>query len=420
MYLLNKRLIFHIDVNNAYLSWTATYLLEKGYNIDLRKIPSVIGGNEETRHGIVLAKSEPAKNYKIQTGETLFSARIKYKNLIVVPPHYDLFKRCSDFMVELLNEYTPNIQRFSCDECFLDFTNMENLYKNPLNLAYEIKDRIEEELGFTVNIGISSNKLLSKIASDFDKPNKVHTLFPDEIEEKMWPLDVGELFGVGRKTLKKLNNYGIKTIGDLANFDVDILKYKLKSYGEQIHKYANGIENSEVRKSNYTGMKGMGNSITTHFDMTTKDEAHMVISSLCETIGMRLRKNNSCFNVVSINYKTDSFFYRRKQKKLNYSTDSTQDIKKEAIKLFDELWEEEPLRQVGVHVAGLSNNNEVQLSLLENGCNEKKKNLDKTIDNIRNKYGNYSISTAQFLDTPIPPLCGGINEDDYPTMSSLI
>ncbi|MPN57490.1 DNA polymerase IV [bioreactor metagenome] len=164
----------------------------------------------------------------------------------------------------------------------------------------------------------------------------------------------------------------------------------------------------------------MGNSITTHFDMTTKDEAHMVISSLCETIGMRLRKNNSCFNVVSINYKTDSFFYRRKQKKLNYSTDSTQDIKKEAIKLFDELWEEEPIRQVGVHVAGLSNNNEFQLSLLENGCNEKKKNLDKTIDNIRNKYGNYSISTAQFLDTPIPPLCGGINEDDYPMMSSLI
>lgn len=417
---MNKRLIFHIDVNNAYLSWTATYLLEKGYNVDLRKIPSVIGGNEETRHGIVLAKSEPAKNYKIQTGETLFSARIKYKNLIVVPPHYDLFKRCSDFMVELLNEYTPNIQRFSCDECFLDFTNMENLYENPLNLAYEIKDRIEEELGFTVNIGISSNKLLSKIASDFDKPNKVHTLFPNEIEEKMWPLDVGELFGVGRKTLKKLNSYGIKTIGDLANFDIDILKYKLKSYGAQIYKYANGIENSEVRKSNYIGMKGMGNSITTHFDMTTKDEAHMVISSLCETIGMRLRKNNSCFNVVSINYKTDSFFYRRKQKKLNYSTDSTQDIKKEAIKLFDELWEEEPIRQVGVHVAGLSSNNEVQLSLLENGCNEKKKNLDKTIDNIRNKYGNYSISTAQFLDTPIPPLCGGINEDDYPTMSSLI
>lgn len=417
---MSKRLIFHIDVNSAYLSWTAAYLLDKGYQVDIRNIPSVIGGNEEARHGIVLAKSDPAKNYKIQTGETLFSARIKCKNLVIVPPHYDLFKRCSDFMVELLNEYTPNIQRFSCDECFLDFTNMENLYKTPLDLAYEIKDRIEKELGFTVNIGISSNKLLAKIASDFNKPNKVHTLFPEEIELKMWPLDVGELFGVGKKTLKKLNTYGIKTIGDLANFDVDILKYKLNSYGEQIWKYANGIENSEVRKSNYIGIKSMGNSTTTHFDITTKSEASMVISSLCETIGMRLRKNKSCFNVISIHYKTDSFFSRRKQKKLSYFTDSTQDIKKEAIKLFGELWEEEPIRQIGVHVTGLFNNNEVQLSLLEEGNTEKKKNLDNTIDNIRNKYGKYSISTAQFIDTPMPPLCGGINEDDYPMMSSLI
>ena len=417
---MNKRLIFHIDVNSAYLSWTAAYLLDKGYKIDIRNIPSVIGGNEEARHGIVLAKSDPAKNHKIQTGETLFSARIKCTDLVVVPPRYDLFKRCSDFMVELLNEYTPNIQRFSCDECFLDFTDMENSYKNPLDLAYEIKDRIKKELGFTVNIGISSNKLLAKIASDFNKPNKVHTLFPGEIELKMWPLDVGELFGVGKKTLKKLNSYGIKTIGDLANFDVDILKYKLNSYGEQIWKYANGIENSQVRKSNYIGMKSMGNSTTTHFDITTKREASMVISSLCETIGMRLRKNNSCFNVISIHYKTDSFFSRRKQKKLSYSTDSTQDIKKEAITLFGELWEEEPIRQIGVHVTGLFNNNEVQLSLLEEGSIEKKKNLDKTIDNIRNKYGEYSISTAQFIDTSIPPLCGGINEDDYPMMSSLI
>ena len=417
---MSERLIFHIDVNSAYLSWTAAYMLDKGYEIDLRNIPSVIGGNEETRHGIVLAKSIPAKKYKINTGETLFSARMKCENLVVVPPHYDLFKRCSDSLVNLLLEYTPNIQRFSCDECFLDFTNMEHLYPDPLLLANEIKDRVHRELGFTVNIGISTNKLLAKVASDFTKPNKVHTLYPHEIQEKMWPLDVGDLFGVGRKTLKKLNDYGIKTIGDLAKFDVEILKYKLKSYGVQIWNYANGIENSEVRKSNYIAMKGMGNSTTTHFDMTTREEAHMVISSLCETIGMRLRRNNSCFDVISIHYKTDSFFSRRKQRKLHYCTDSTHDIKKEALKLFDELWEMEPIRQVGVHVTGLSSSDEMQLSLFEEGNNEKKKNLDKTIDNLRERFGKDIVSTAQYLNTPISPLAGGIGEDDYPMMSSLI
>lgn len=416
----NNRLIFHIDVNSAYLSWTAADMLQHGYKLDLRKIPSVIGGNEETRHGIVLAKSSPAKNFQINTGETLFSARIKCKNLVVVPPNYGLYKRCSDSMVKLLSEYTPNIQRFSCDECFLDFTNMENLYDNPLNLANEIKNRIENELGFTVNIGISNNKLLAKVASDFSKPNKVHTLYPHEIKEKMWPLCVGDLFGVGRKTKKKLNDLGITTIGDLAKYDVEVLRYKLKSYGVQIWQYANGIENSDVRKSNYINMKGMGNSTTTHFDITTREEAHMVIGSLCETLGMRLRKNESCANVISIHYKTDSFFSRRKQRKLFYSTDTTYDLKNEAYRLFDELWEHESIRQVGVHVTGLSSNSQVQLSLFEEGSNEKKRNLDSVIDTLRDKFGNNAVHTANYLHTPISTFNGGIGEEDYPMMSSLI
>lgn len=415
-----NRLIFHIDVNSAYLSWTATHMLQNGHKTDLRKIPSVIGGNEETRHGIVLAKSLPAKNFQISTGETLFSARIKCKNLVVVPPNYSLFKSCSDAMVNILRGYTPNIQRFSCDECFLDFTNMEKRYDDPVKLAHEIKDKIYAELGFTVNIGISTNKLLAKVASDFTKPNRVHTLYLDEIEDKMWPLKVGELFGVGRKTLKKLNDLGIKTIGDLANCDVEVLRYKLKSYGVLIWQYANGIENSDVRKSNYIAMKGMGNSTTTHFDITTREEAHMVISSLCETLGMRLRKSSSCFNVISIHYKTDAFFIRRKQRKLFYNTDTTYDIKKEAYKLFDELWEGESIRQVGVHITGLSSSTQVQLSLFEENNNEKNKALDNTLDKLRKKFGNNSICTANYLDTSLSPLCGGIDEDDYPMMCSLI
>lgn len=415
-----NRLIFHIDVNSAYLSWTAADLLNKGHKLDLRTVPSVIGGNEENRHGIVLAKSIPAKQYKINTGETLFSARIKCKDLVVVPPQYDLFMRCSNAMVNLLKEYTPHIQRFSCDECFLDFTNMQHLYQDPIMLANIIKDRIYKELGFTVNIGISTNKLLAKVASDFTKPNKVHTLYTHEIKYKMWPLDVGELFGVGRKTLKKLNNLGIRTIGDLANYDVNILKYKLKSYGELIWKYANGIETSEVRKSNHPIAKGLGNSTTTCFDITRREEAHMIITSLCETLATRLRKSNSCCNVVCVHYKTDSFFSRRKQRKLPYCTHNTKDINNEIIRLFDQIWENEHIRQIGVHVSGLSSSDQMQLSLFEEGNNEKKRNLDNAIDTIREKYGNKSIYTAQFLENPISPFSGGIGQDDYHMMSSLL
>ena len=415
-----NRVIFHIDVNSAYLSWTASDLLKKGYNLDLRTVPSVVGGDEKSRRGIVLAKSIPAKNLGIKTGETLYSARTKCKNLIVVPPDYNLFARCSDSLVNLLKEYTPSVQRFSCDECFLDLTNMEHLHGDPIELAYKLKDRIEKELGFTVNTGISTNKLLAKIASDMEKPNKVHTLYPSEIKDKMWNLDVGELFGVGRKTLMKLNSLGISNIGQLANYDVDILKNRLKSYGEQLWLYANGIESSDVRDNHNHVTKSMGQSVTTHFDITTRQEAHMVIASLSENIGIRLRKNNRCCDVITIHYKTDSFFSRRHQKKIHYCTQNTQDIKNEAIKLFDELWEHESIRQIGVQVTGLSNSNEVQLSLFENKDNEKQIKLDKTLDFIRDKFGKTSIHTAQFINSPISPLSGGNGEDDYPYMNSQI
>lgn len=419
---MNKsRLIFHIDVNSAYLSWTAVDLIRKGKNMDLRDIPSVIGGNEKERHGIVLAASIPAKKLGITTGETLYSARKKCKNLVVVPPNYELFKHSSNAMVNILSEYTPHIQRFSCDECFLDFKGMDYFYKDPFELASRIQNRIYEELGFTVNVGISSNKLLSKVASDFSKPNKIHTLYPDEIESKMWPLPVGELFGVGKKTLQKLNLLNIKTIGDLANCDVNILKQKLKSYGVQIWNYANGIDNSEVVGP--SPLKGMGSSTTTHFDITTTEQAHLVINSLCENISTRLRKHERTCDVICVHYKTDSFFTRRKQRKLNYNTQNTVDIKKEALRLFDELWEYEPIRQIGVQITGLADENEVQLSFFDSKDNEKKAALDKTIDSIREKFGKSAIGTAQFINAPIGQFSGGtagLCDDEYPMMNSIL
>ena len=200
----NKPIIMHIDVNSAFLSWEACYRLQQGDLLDLRTIPSIVGGNPDTRRGIVLAKSVPAKEFNIKTGESLYSALQKCPTLTIVAPRFDLYLKCSNSLIKLLEEYSPSIQRYSIDECFLDYTNMEQHFGDPLSAAHKIKERIKNELGFTVNIGISNNKLLAKMASDFQKPDAVHTLYPHEIKEKMWPLPVGDLFMVGR-------GYKIKT-----------------------------------------------------------------------------------------------------------------------------------------------------------------------------------------------------------------
>jgi DNA polymerase IV len=416
----NNRVIFHIDVNSAYLSWSAVYMLQQGSTLDIRDIPSIVGGDPVSRHGIVLAKSIPAKKFKIQTGETLYSALQKCPDLYIAPPQYDLYMMCSNAMVEVFKEYTPQIQRFSVDECFLDFTNMENLYPDYLKLAYEIKDRIKNELGFTVSVGISNNKLLAKVASDIKKPDAVITLFPLEIKDRMWPLPVEDLFMVGSATLPKLHNLNIFTIGDLANYDLDILKQKLKSHGLMIWNYANGIENSDVRKSNHINMKGMGNSTTISFDVTTKDEAHKVILSLCETIGMRLRDSGNCCNLVSVHYRTNEFYSYSRQRKIYYYTDSTKKIANVAYDLFDELWKGEPLRHIGVRISELCANDFCQVTLFEEKDNAKNSTLDKTIDSIRMRFGSKSVIRGTFLHSGVKPLMGGIGEDDYQIMSSIL
>lgn len=416
----DKRVIFHIDVNSAYLSWSAVDRLQQGNSLDIREIPSAVGGDPVSRHGIILAKSIPAKKFKVQTGETLHAALQKCPDLFIVPPQYDLYMRCSNSMVSLLREYTPDIQRFSVDECFLDFTGMENLYPDYLELANEIKNRIKNELGFTVSIGVSNNKLLAKVASDIKKPDAVITLFPHEIKEKMWPLPVEDLFMVGRATLPKLHGLNIFTIGDLANFDLRLLKEKLKSHGVMIWNYANGIEDSDVRKSNHISIKGMGNSTTLPFDVHNHEEAHKVILSLCETVGMRLRDSQNCCSLVSVHFRTDKFYSCGRQRKLSYYTDSTRKIAKVACELFDELWKDEPLRHIGVRVTELSTNEFCQITLFEEKDNIKNSALDKAVDSIRFRFGSKSVIRAAFLHSGIKPLMGGIGEEDYQLMSSIL
>ena len=415
-----ERLIFHIDVNSAFLSWEAAYRLQHGEELDIREVPAVVGGDESRRHGIVLAKSIPAKKCGIWTGEALHSARGKCKDLLVLPPRYGLYVQCSRAMHDILLEYTPKIQKFSVDESFLDFSGMENLHGNHMELAETIKERIKKELGFTVNIGISNNKLLAKVASDLKKPDRVHTLFPWEIEKKMWPLAVESLFMVGRATTKKLNNMNIFTIGDLAKFDVELLKYKLKSHGEMIWRYANGLECSDVRRSNYMEMKGIGNSTTTAFDVEDRETAFRVLLSLCETVGIRLRDSGNCCRVVSISIRGSDLLFYGMQKKIDVATDSTRRIHDTACSLFDRLWKGNPIRHLGVQVTDLCCSDFFQFSMLDSFDYEKDKKLNTAMDEIRMKYGSASVIRSCFLNSGLPPLSGGVGEDDYPLMSSIL
>lgn len=417
--MFSKRLIFHIDVNSAYLSWEACYRLQHGETLDLREVPSAIGGNPKNRHGIILAKSIPAKKYNITTGESLYTALKKCPNLLVVPPKYDLYMKCSNSMMSILEEYSPQIQRFSVDECFMDLT-YTNLNMDPISIATKIKNQIKNTLGFTVNIGISTNKLLAKMASDFEKPDKIHTLYEHEIKEKMWPLPIEDLFMVGRSTAPKLRALNINTIGDLAHYDLDILKYEFKSFGITLWNYANGIENSSVLSESHNTMKSIGNSATIAYDITNKEDAYKIILSLVETVAIRLRNSGCYCRVISIHVKNSSFMNYSKQIKLFNPTDSTMNIFNTCCKLLDTLWIGDPIRHIGVHVSDLSSNTTYQISLFDEKQIEKTKALDRTIDEIREKFGDYSVVRGTFVNSGIKPLCGGVGEDDYAIMSSIL
>ena len=301
-----KTVYFHVDVNSAFLSWTAIQHLANGETLDLRTVPAVVGGDEEKRHGVVLAKSIPAKRYGIQTGESLFMARSKYPNLIVAAPDFDWYVKNSKAMIRIFCDYTPDIEQYSIDEAFLNMTGSEGLFGPPLQAAQTIKDRIHRELGFTVNIGIAPNRLLAKMASDFEKPDKIHVLTQDMVPQKLWPLPVGNLFGVGPKSVKRMHEIGIYTIGDLANADADILRGVFGVRGQVFRDYANGIESepmtrSEVKDNSY------GNSVTTPQDLKRPVEADATMLALCESVAGRLRMDGKTARVITVQLVDNAF-----------------------------------------------------------------------------------------------------------------
>lgn len=388
-----QRQILHIDVNNAFLSWTAIDRLSKGEKVDIREIEAVIGGDETKRSGIVLAKSMKAKEKGVRTGETLYQARLKCPNLQVFRGEYKNYKKHSEKLYNLLLQYTDKIERFSIDECFLDMT--DYLGNNSLiDKAYEIKNRVRRELGFTVNIGVSHNKLLAKMASDFTKPDRVHTLFENEIEEKMWKLPVSELFMLGRKTLPKLYSMRIKTIGDLARQDKKLMIDKFGKHGLIMWEYSNGIDNSSV---NYIKEKpkGIGNSVTLPHDLNKIDDIEKVLLTLAEQVAYRLRRYNMYANVVNVQLRTKDFKDFSHQKKLMNSTSNTKDIYDIAKELLYEMYKKgTAIRLVGLRVDKLIDKDEIQLSLFKREEDRKQEKLDEVVDKLKQKYGYNSITRA--------------------------
>lgn len=440
-----ETIIFHIDVNSAFLSWSAQKRLQNEDSIDLREIPSIVGGDQQQRHGVVLAKSVPAKKYGIVTGEPIVNALRKCPSLVIEPPDHALYHEKSRALMEFLSEICPEIEQLSVDECFMDFTPIQRRFSSPDAAADTIKNQIRDTFGFTVNIGISDKKILAKMASDFKKPDLVHTLYSWEIQEKMWPLPVSSLYMCGKSSAEALKKLEIQTIGELAKTDKAILVSHLKSHGLLLWEYANGIDDSPVISAP-SEAKGIGNSTTLPKDVSDRKEAFHCLLSLSDSVAGRLRRAGQLAKMVSVEIKYSDFRTASHQMLLPVSTNTSQVIYDASCRLFDELWNGSPIRLLGVRSSKLSDTSEpVQLSLfdwqeerhsLQSGClssapetfssvsdnssrtqaipagtdkgshaspsREKLAALDKTLDSIRQKYGDSAVVRGSFLENPSP------------------
>ena len=415
------RIIFHIDVNSAYLSWSALEKLHSGSDVDLRAIPAIVGGDMASRHGVVLAKSIPAKAYGIVTGEPIVSAMRKCPGLVIEPPDHRLYSRRSHELMALLGDICPDIEQVSVDECYMDYSPIRTRYPSPEEAAHTIKDQVREQLHFTVNVGISDRKVLAKMASDFRKPDLVHTLYSYEIQEKMWPLPVSSLFMCGHSSVEVLRKLEILTIGDLAHTDRSILEAHLKSHGALLWEYANGIDDSEVAVVR-ADAKGIGNSTTLSRDAEDSDTAHLVLLSLAESVARRLREAGQCCLMVSVEIKYNTFRKASHQTTLFTPTSQTDLIYRTACDLFDELWDGTPVRLLGLRSSKLCSAGEpVQMSLFDYAAApsnaaadssaakdirpplsagpsaRRHEKLDAALDSIRKRYGEDAVVRGSLM-----------------------
>lgn len=395
---MSDRLIFHIDVNSAFVSWSAVEMIKNG-GPDLREVPSIVGGDPNSRRSIVAAKSIPAKKYGIVTGEPVSSALRKCPNLVIAGSNFDWYVKCSRAFKAICQEYTPTMQSFSIDEVFLDMSGMNLIYPDPIATAYEIKDRIYKELGFTVNVGVASNKLCAKMASDFEKPNKVHTLFQNEIESKMWPLPVEDLFTCGKSTSARLRSLGIFTIGELAKYPVEQLTMLLGERGAvHFHNYANGIDDSPVLQETEDA-KGYSAETTVEEDLVDIESINRLLLAQTDVVAARMRADEGKCRCIGVTFRNLDFVNKSHQKKLPEATDVTDIIFETAKQLIRESWHGEPLRLLGLSLSDIERDGFEQMSLFQDENKEKRKALDSTLDSIRGKYGNSAVQRASTIDT---------------------
>ncbi len=396
-----KRLIFHVDVNSAFLSWEATARMARG-EADLRLIPSAIGGDRKERKGVILAKSIPAKKLGVQTGEPIVQALRKCPELYLAKPNFSLYERSSRAFVAVCRKYAPVVEQVSIDECFLDMTGTERMYPDPIKIATRIKDEIRDTLGFTVNVGIGSNKLLAKMASDFEKPDKVHSLLSEEIQEKLWPLPVHSLLSVGSATAERLENVYIKTVGELAKADLSYLQALVgEKMGIHLHRYANGLDDSPVQNEQEDA-KGYSNSITFAKDILHTEEAEAMLLALADSVTSRMRADGAKASCISVTVRGNDFKDLSHQKRVSSPTDITREVFDAACILFGELWNGKmPIRLLGLSLTDLSRGEEEQLSLFESENREKERRVDRVVDSIRSQYGFDTIKRATVCDSSV-------------------
>ena len=408
-----EQIIFHIDVNSAYLSWTAVKMMQEGYGRDIRQIPCIVGGDRKSRHGIVLAKSISAKKYGIVTGEPVVNALRKCPHLEMVPPEHHYYEKMSHELMELLRSYTPDIEQVSIDECYMDYSGIRKLFNTPEAAAAAIKNKVKEQLGFTVNIGISDVKVLAKMASDFEKPDKVHTLYKCEIQKKMWGLPVSDLFMAGKSSVDTLHKLGIFTIGQLAKSPLNVLESHLKSHGKILWQYANGIDDSLVNTVKEES-KGVGNSTTLSRDVDDIDEIFKVLLRLSEKVGGRLRSGKQKAKTIAVEIKYNDFTKCSRQTTVERATDSGTEIYDIVRVLFQELWNKTPVRLLGVRTANLVEegepeqlsimdidrwkNEDYQSSKIQRPSRDKIKKLDEALDAIKHKYGKDVVERASLME----------------------
>lgn len=415
-----EKIFFHIDVNSAFLSWSALEKLRNGSDTDLRTIPAIIGGDMAKRHGVVLAKSIPAKTFGIVTGEPIVNALRKCPGLLIEQPNHSLYHKQSEELMQLLADICPDIEQVSVDECYMDFTPIQTRFASPIDAADSIRRLVYDKLKFTVNVGISDRKVLAKMASDFRKPNLTHTLFSSEIPQKMWSLPVSSLFMCGQSSVEVLRKLEILTIGDLAKADVTILTSHLKSHGKLLWEYANGIDDSTVETAQ-TQAKGIGNSMTLPQDAVTKESAQLALLTLAESVARRLREAGQTAEMISVELKYNTFKKVSHQTTLVSPTAGSDTIYQTACCLLDELWDGTPIRLIGIRSSKLCSNTEpTQLSLFDlpdmtvsmtpsaksaapRFSAQKEAQLEKALDTIRKKYGTDAIVRGSLLHSKEKP-----------------